>query len=532
MIIQLLNFGEAMWSSMLTQNISLPELDAEEIEQFLEHPMVKSALCTNGVDLEEYTNSIRNRLLQSESESIQEYLKDRSSFVTLYEDLTDCDKILSGMEVMLGDFQEQLSSATTQIREMQTLSKEYMTKLDNRKKLSDLITKFLNDIYIPDNLVRTINHGKINKVYVQWLELFDQKVETIEELGPSVLCVREQKEFIINNMNTACTKVHAWLQHKMCVHEKRNLQSLKRRQVALKKYSYLFKFLRKRDQVRAKDIVSGYTIMTSSIYFTHFQKYGTLIKSAQFDTVTKSALLAESDTVLRDFFSSKISKNRVNVYSLATRNESLQKLDEPVVFPNLETTEKSAKVKFPYEYLFRCVFYEFMGLVVTESVFCKDFFGHDMSEQVLNKTIAILKNNISDYLSTSYDCLGMIIIQIIMCNYKQQLNSKNVRVIDTYFQEVSDLLKNRFSQVMTSHVESLRGAIPLLVGSIDYRSPHYITRRYAELCTSLLLLKKDHENLLRVFDLDNCLKSLRVEMLSLLERMGSTLSTEKKNSYF
>jgi len=154
-----------------------------------------------------------------------------------------------------------------------------------------------------------------------------------------------------------------------------------------------------------------------------------------------------------------------------------------------------------------------------------------MGEQVLNKSISFLKNNVTDYFSSSHDCIGIAIIHIINQNYKQQLNSKNVRNIDYFFEEITESLKNRFIQVMNLHIDSLRSAIPMLIGSIESRTPYYITRRYAEFCTSLLYLKKDYENFLKSYDLDNFLKTLRVEMLSLLERMGSTLGSEKKQLF-
>jgi len=152
-----------------------------------------------------------------------------------------------------------------------------------------------------------------------------------------------------------------------------------------------------------------------------------------------------------------------------------------------------------------------------------------MSEQILSRTTALLTANLQKYLNASHDCLGMLVIQCFVQYYKQQLNSKSSRSLDGYFDTISSYLKARFIQVMTLHVDSLKQAIPSSLGPIDdYRRPHYVTRRYAEFLASLLILKSNHSDVLKQFDMDALMKNLRVEIISLLERMAATCAKEGK----
>jgi len=122
----------------------------------------------------------------------------------------------------------------------------------------------------------------------------------------------------------------------------------------------------------------------------------------------------------------------------------------------------------------------------------------------------------------------MMITQCFVHSYKQQLNAKGVRKLDEYYDGISTQLKARFTQVMIMHVDSLKLAVPIFLGSIDWRTPHYVTRRCAEFIASLLTLNSQYSIALNNLDIEGPMKSLRVEMIHLMERMGATYAGDKK----
>lgn len=67
-------------------------------------------------------------------------------------------------------------------------------------------------------------------------------------------------------------------------------------------------------------------------------------------------------------------------------------------------------------------------------------------------------------------------------------------------------------------------AIASDLGDIDYRTAHYVTRRYSELLASILSLKKLSPEALLSFDIDTLLTNLRTEIQSLLIRLSGNNS--------
>uniref|UniRef100_A0A6B2KZ04 Vacuolar protein sorting-associated protein 52 homolog n=1 Tax=Arcella intermedia TaxID=1963864 RepID=A0A6B2KZ04_9EUKA len=503
------------------------ESHSEQIELLLEDPVIKSAF-NEGVELKEYTNRIHSNLKQLEAESLSEYMQERPNLTELYVDLTQCDKVLGAMETTLGNFQLQLASATSQIKEMQLMSKDYLTKLDNRKEVDKLLNNFLNEMTIPLNLIRTIESGKINKQWVQYLLYFDQKVDFVESADRNVMSIKEQKDTIITLTVNACMKINQWLISKMRADEKRTLDSFQRRQIALKKYTFLFKFLRKRDMTKAKEVVDAYVLTASTLYYSIFQRYCNMIETFQYDVATKNDLLGESEHSIKEFFSSRISKNRPTIFTLGKRMEILVNLDGSYSFPDVS---KSKDIRYSYEQMFRATNSIFLDLVVTESAFCKDFFNHDMSDQVLGRTISLLTANLQKYLVASHDVIGSLIIQIFLHSYKFQLHQRGTRNLDSYFDNLSTNIKFRVKQVMDLHTESVREAVPMFLGSIDWKSPHYVTRRYSEFLSSVLSLKGQYSEALKGLDIEQSLRDLRAEMITLLENLGGANSEDKKNLF-
>ncbi|KAJ0025001.1 hypothetical protein Pint_06744 [Pistacia integerrima] len=77
-------------------DISLEGL-AKELEECKNYDVVENIL-SKGTTLREYTKGVENDLCQVEMDSIQDYIKESDNFVSLHDQICDCDAILSQME--------------------------------------------------------------------------------------------------------------------------------------------------------------------------------------------------------------------------------------------------------------------------------------------------------------------------------------------------------------------------------------------------------------------------------------------------
>eukprot|EP01124_Arcella_intermedia_P009541 TRINITY_DN16226_c0_g1_i6.p1 TRINITY_DN16226_c0_g1~~TRINITY_DN16226_c0_g1_i6.p1 ORF type:complete len:674 (-),score=188.28 TRINITY_DN16226_c0_g1_i6:92-2092(-) len=497
----------------------LPKLDSREISKLLQDERVKMAL-KEGVDLKEHAKNIANQLEHNKSKILRDYQSDFPKFSTLFSSLDECESILDTMEQMLKNFEEQLSTSTNQIIKMQGESKEYTLKLENRKKMEKNLNQFLNDMYFPKNMIEVIRSGRINKQYVQYLIYFDQKLDFMESQEREVVCVKEQIEAIASLKEIASASVFKWLSRKILLPKKdpKTLASLKAKHQSLKKYGLLFKFLKKRDTTKAKAIIDEYIKLSSGLTLPYTQKSIALVDGLKTGSVSKSHLLGQSQTAsgLSSIFGPKSpNTENVNVFSLKSRPNALS-FDQPIQIP------QGQKQKLNYEYLFRSLLDLFYDMAEDEYLFTKDFFYYDLSDRVLQKSIDLITDNLQRYISSSHDCIGILIILGCILHFKNELNSKGCHNLDNFMSQLTKSLESRFNLLITMHVDSFKALNSSSWGPLDCRTPHYVTRRYSQFLSSLL------SESLKVVNLDGPLQSLRTGIMSLLERMGNSLNGEER----
>eukprot|EP01124_Arcella_intermedia_P009539 TRINITY_DN16226_c0_g1_i4.p1 TRINITY_DN16226_c0_g1~~TRINITY_DN16226_c0_g1_i4.p1 ORF type:complete len:675 (-),score=191.55 TRINITY_DN16226_c0_g1_i4:4-2007(-) len=501
----------------------LPKLDSREISKLLQDERVKMAL-KEGVDLKEHAKNIANQLEHNKSKILRDYQSDFPKFSTLFSSLDECESILDTMEQMLKNFEEQLSTSTNQIIKMQGESKEYTLKLENRKKMEKNLNQFLNDMYFPKNMIEVIRSGRINKQYVQYLIYFDQKLDFMESQDRDVVCVKEQTEAIANLKEIAAASVFRWLARKISFPKKdqKTLASLKAKHLSLKKYGLLFKFLKKRDTTKAKAIIEEYIKLSSGLTLTYTQRSIALVDGLKTSSVSKSHLLGQSQTgsALSGLFGPKSPKTEnVHVYSLQSRPDALS-FSQPIQIP------QGQKQKLTYEYLFRSILDLFYEMAADEYLFTRDFFYYDLSDRVLQKSIDLITDNLQRYISSSHDCIGILIIMCCMLHFKNELNTLGCHNLDNFMSQLTKSLETRFNLLITMHVDSFKALNSAGWGTLDCRTPHYVTRRYSQFLSSLLTLKMNES--LKVVNLNASLQALRNGIISLLERMGNSLTGEER----
>eukprot|EP01127_Copromyxa_protea_P001804 TRINITY_DN11717_c0_g1_i1.p1 TRINITY_DN11717_c0_g1~~TRINITY_DN11717_c0_g1_i1.p1 ORF type:complete len:752 (-),score=136.35 TRINITY_DN11717_c0_g1_i1:92-2152(-) len=510
---------------------------------FFEHPMIKTAFA-EGVDVKVHRQNIYNQLITSEQDTLELYRTEKENIIKLYRHLDTCDSVLNGLDGCLSSFEQSLSERISEIHEMQREAKLKLVRMQNHQKISEELSAFLNDVYLPENLTRAIARGKINQSYVQYLDAFSAKITFIETMSANdVLAVKEQKQVVKDLITRACEKIHKWLLSKMTSKIK-SVPSLKKRQGPLQKYSSLFHFLLKHNPKNAEEVVNKYVEIVTKIYGIHFRHYLDQIGKMCLEIADKNDTIAEPEHKNWGFFTPKVlqMKKKTPVYSLAQRQATISNLDQPFPFPNTPSSPDAAanaqkskethedEHKHPFEVLFRSIHWMLLELIHAEHNFCKNFFTVDYTERLFSRTLNILSTYLGTYIESSYDAIGLLIIQCVMYTYQHSslISSVEGTEIPNYFKSRTPEIQKRFSFLIQQHKESALSADPDDLGEINFCGGHYVTRRYAELLASILVLHKEFPEALKPFSIEKEMKPLRVAVSGLLGKLGDLLSDQKQ----
>eukprot|EP01130_Rhizamoeba_saxonica_P015517 TRINITY_DN6987_c0_g1_i1.p1 TRINITY_DN6987_c0_g1~~TRINITY_DN6987_c0_g1_i1.p1 ORF type:complete len:766 (-),score=136.41 TRINITY_DN6987_c0_g1_i1:29-2212(-) len=497
------------------------DISDSEIKQFLDDPGIKDAF-DKGVDLTDFCGEILEELHEVELENAVQYIEKGDDIVDIYDKLTFCEDTLDKIDNVIGNFGNTLAAIAKDIREQQKRSQEDLVKLNNRKEIEGKLSQFLNDIDLPKNLIRIIARSKINRAYVEYLSIFEAKCQFVEKTGSNVKVVNEQKKKIDALITKACSKIHKWLLSKLD-RQFRNVQSLNKLQDGIIRYKPIFTFLKSHQPEKSEEIIERYQTGISVLFYTHIRYYINRIGSLQYQLASKNDIIGEPESKIQNFFTSVIElKNRGNVYSLATRQSTLNNLEEILEFPE-------GKEKKPYEYLYRCLIDMFITSADKEDKFNNEFFGITLSENILSRSIALLNQNLESFLSSCFDCIGILILQ---CIYHKHFRNCTKRNLIDYFATSTNLLRDRFNYVLDMHINSLLNAKAKNYSEIDLRTPHYVMRRYSEFIISILVLCNIYPGAVIQFHMSDMMEQLRTNMAALLVDMSETFTKHNEKEIF
>jgi hypothetical protein len=121
-----------------------------------------------------------------------------------------------------------------------------------------------------------------------------------------------------------------------------------------------------------------------------------------------------------------------------------------------------------------------------------------------------------------------------MHSYQQSTLIASVAGTETsnYFTSHASEIQKRFSFLMQQHKESAINATATDLGDINFCAGHYVTRRYAELLASILVLSKEFPGALKHFGIEKEMKPLRVAISGLLGRLGDLLEDQQEKVLF
>ncbi|CAM6121999.1 unnamed protein product [Calypogeia fissa] len=513
-----------------SDDVSLDGLQ-EELEKLQGQEIVANIL-GQGSQLRAYARDVEEKLRLVELESIQDYMKESDNLVSLHTQIRECDTILTEMEALLGGFQADLGSISSEIKSLQEQSMSMGLKLKNRRAAELKLSQFIEEVVVPPNMIDTIVDGEVNEEYLNVLKVLSKKLQYLADSSVSKdsAAIKDVAPELQRLRAKALAKTREFLLQKLYAlrRPKTNIQILQ--QNVLLKYKYAATFLREHGKEVYPEIRLAYVDTMSKVLSAHFRSYIQALERLQLDIVTRNDLLGVEDAVQRSggLFSraKEPLKNKSAVFSLGDRALVLKDVDEPAIIPHIA---EGSGTKFPYEVLFRSLHKLLMDTATSEYLFCSSFFGEDaIFYDIFVGPFVVINEHLNIVLPNSFDAIGLMLTIRLTYHHQLVMSRRRVPCLDSYFDKLNLLIWPRFKLVFDMHLSSIRSANVRTLWEDDVR-PHYVTRRYAEFAASLLYLNKDYGDG-QVLDLN--LERLRIAVDDLLVKLARMFRTQKQQTIF
>ncbi|XP_023760386.1 vacuolar protein sorting-associated protein 52 A isoform X1 [Lactuca sativa] len=525
------NLGAVVGDLTIEEDASSNDISLEGLQQELEEckaDEVVANILSKGVKLREYTKGVENNLRQVELDSIQEYITESDNLVSLHDQIRDCDVILSQMETLLGGFQVEIGSISSDIKILQEKSLDMGLKLKNRKVAESKLAKFVEDIIVPPRMIEIIVDGEVNEEYLRTLEILSKKLKFVEvdSMVKTSNALKDVQPELERLRQKAISKVFEFMIQKLYAlrKPKTNIQILQ--QSILLKYKYVITFLKEHGKEIYNEVRVAYTDTMNKVLSAHFRAYIQALEKLQLDIAGPTDLIGV-DTRSTSLFSRgrEPLKNRSAIFALGDRINILKEIDEPSLIPHI--AEASSK-KYPYEVLFRSLHKLLMDTATSEYVFCGDFFGEEsVFLDIFSGPFTVMDEHFGTILPNCFDAIGIMLMIRITHQHQLIMSRRRIPCLDSYLDKVNISLWPRFKMIFDMHINSLRNANVKTLWEDDVH-PHYVMRRYAEFTASLIQLNVDYGD----GQLDLNMERLKMAIDDLLIKLAKTFTKPKLQTVF
>ncbi|KAG6715717.1 hypothetical protein I3842_04G008700 [Carya illinoinensis] len=324
------DLGAFVGDLTIEEDVSSDEISLEGLQQELEeckNDDVVANILSKGAKLREYTKGVENNLQKVELDSIQDYIRESDNLVSLHDQIRECDSILSQMETLLGGFQAEIGSISSDIKTLQEKSMDMGLKLKNRKVAESKLAKFVEDIIVPPRMVDIIVDGEVNDEYMRTLEILSKKLKFVE-VDPMVKASKALKDVqpeLEKLRQKAVSKVFDFIVQKLYAlrKPKTNIQILQ--QSVLLKYKYVVSFLKEHGNEVYTEVRGAYIDTMNKVLSAHFRAYILALEKLQLDIATSSDLIGVEARITGLFLRGREPlKNRSAVFALGERIKILK----------------------------------------------------------------------------------------------------------------------------------------------------------------------------------------------------------------
>ncbi|MBZ3887564.1 Vacuolar protein sorting-associated protein 52-like protein [Sciurus carolinensis] len=512
----------------------LDEVDVH-IQANLEDELVKEALKTEGIGEVPQVED-----LHLHCEALDFYgldIQESENIASLHNQITACDAVLERMEQMLGAFQSDLSSISSEIRILQEQSGAMNIRLRNRQAVRGKLGELVDGLVVPSALVTAILEAPVTEPrFLEQLQELDAKAAAVREQEARGTAACADVRGVLDRLRVkAVTKIREFILQKIYSFRK-PMTNYQIPQTALLKYRFFYQFLLGNERATAKEIRDEYVETLSKIYLSYYRSYlGRLMKVQYEEVAEKDDLMGVEDTAKKDILGAEKPCARPwenTIFTLGTRGSVISptELEAPILVPH---TAQRGEQRYPFEALFRSQHYALLDNSCREYLFICEFFvvsgpaAHDLFHAVMGRTLSMTLKHLESYLADCYDAIAVFLCIHIVLRFRNIAAKRDVPALDRYWEQVLALLWPRFELILEMNVQSVRSTDPQRLGGLDTR-PHYITRRYAEFSSALVSINQTIPNE-RTMQL---LGQLQVEVENFVLRVAAEFSSRKEQLVF
>ena len=446
-------------------------------------------------------------------------------------------------------FQADLGGISEEIKHLQDESLSMNIRLKNRRAAEDILNRFLQQSAMDPEMANIIQYGSVNEEFQVAVAALSKKLKYLSQseapkdgssmdvvpkdlhVGKTLLPELEKLKM------RAISKIKDYFLQQFGALRKTKTNVSMVQQNSLIKYATLLQFLQTEAAPVAEDLRTVYIESMSRTLFNLFKSYSLQLLKLDEVYADKHDLIGVEEAALRSMFTNKVNlSKRSDAFSLGERDKILDQIESAPILVHVALAESQ---KYPYEALLRSIVKHLSDAATSEFLFALDFFkknARDTFNRIFGRTLSLVLENLENYLLTCHDSIGLLLMIKVSHALRMVMQRRRIPVLDSFFDHMSMLFWPRFKVIFDANVKSLKGANPKKLGTVDL-TPHYVSRRYAEYVSSILTLQGGSsdsfgiagggENMLMMN-----LKQLRVEMIGLLERLGSQLGGNKEQKVF
>uniref|UniRef100_H9H7V6 Vacuolar protein sorting-associated protein 52 homolog n=1 Tax=Monodelphis domestica TaxID=13616 RepID=H9H7V6_MONDO len=442
-------------------------------------------------------------------------------------------KMSSRMEQMLGAFQSDLSSISSEIRTLQEQSGAMNVRLRNRQAVRGRLGELVDGLVVPSALVTAILEAPVTDPrFLEQLQELDAKAAAVREQEARGTAACADVRGVLDRLRVkAVAKIREFVLQKIYSFRK-PMTNYQIPQTALLKYRFFYQFLLGNERATAREIRDEYVETLGKVYLSYSRSYlGRLMKVQYEEVAEKDDLMGVEDTAKKDILRPSL-RSRNTIFTLGTRGSVISptELEAPILVPH---TAQRGEQRYPFEALFRSQHYALLDNSCREFLFICDFFAvsgpaaHDLFHAVMGRTLSMTLKHLESYLADCYDAIAVFLCIHIVLRFRNIAAKRDVPALDRYWEQVLALLWPRFELILEMNVQSVRSTDPQRLGGLDTR-PHYITRRYAEFSSALVSINQTIPNE-RTMQL---LGQLQVEVENFVLRVAAEFSSRKEQLVF
>eukprot|EP00737_Agarophyton_chilense_P002116 gb/GEZJ01002396.1/.p1 GENE.gb/GEZJ01002396.1/~~gb/GEZJ01002396.1/.p1 ORF type:complete len:686 (-),score=102.92 gb/GEZJ01002396.1/:681-2738(-) len=514
---------EAVWAALGLS--SLPDTNISQAFRFKSLPSTSAKLST-----EEYEAALSASLSAYQAEASQ-----LSKLKLALEVLQKVDGAILELE-SLADSLRQLETDAIAMRDQANASDT--AALASTAAFNHL-SALLDELIISPSLIRHVVDGRVSEPeYGGCLTKLSKKV-ALYDMGDfySTPLHEELAPVLQSLVETAVAKSRSFLIEKISLLRRPNTNVNIVKENVLLKHRALVEFIELHHPRIFAEIKSAYVETMSRTYFVLFRRYTAglltmkqMLPSENADTLVGS-MAEESSSLFSRHQTSPV--GGVGQFALRDRLDVLHEVEGPAI---VLATAVDNNQRFYYEQIHRSLGKMLSEACASEHLFCKAFFGESngrMFNSFFRKIVGFLLDAVKAHTAPTRDAIGVLLALKVNEAQKGFMQRRQIMYLSDFFIQVDILLKPKFKKLLDENVASVTQACATITKQshredID-TSPHIVTRRFAELSSSLLAISRfgtPDDSLLEG------LRSLRTEYNGFLNTVSTLFSRPRRRCVF